>query len=102
MSRIHELKTWPRHFQALWDGRKLFELRRNDRGFEIGDVLHLKEWEPSLLYGANGNGQYTGRYMMFEVTYILGEDEEQPEFVADGWVVLSLKPILSGAEKQPK
>jgi len=30
----HDLKTWPDPFQAVWDGKKLFELRlRDDPGY---------------------------------------------------------------------
>lgn len=91
MAGMIELKTWPRHFQAIWDGRKSFELRRNDRGFQVGDVLYLREWEPSLQYAISGGGQYLGRWVTAEVTYMLTEFEEQPEFVPDNWVIMSLK-----------
>jgi hypothetical protein len=40
----HELKTIEPYFSAVFDGRKTFELRRDDRGFEAGDVLVLREW----------------------------------------------------------
>jgi hypothetical protein len=42
----HELKTWPTYFQAIRDGEKFFEYRYNDRGFEKGDILVLREWNP--------------------------------------------------------
>lgn len=89
----HELKTWPKHFQAIWDGIKLFELRINDRDFHQNDILVLREYEPSLMYGVTNGGSYTGRVVTAEVTYILREDEEQPEFCPDGWVIMSLKII---------
>lgn len=89
--QIHELKTWPRHFQAIWEGDKLFELRFNDRDYKVGDLLHLKEYEPSLMYGVNKGGEYLNREVIVKVTYILSDSEEQPEFVPDGWIIMSLQ-----------
>lgn len=42
----HELKTWPSSFDAVWRGTKGYELRNDDRGFAIGDLLVLHEWVP--------------------------------------------------------
>ena len=61
--KIHNLKIWPKFYQAVKDGRKRFEVRENDRQFEEGDILRLQEWSE-----ANG---YTGEEMMVPVTYIL-------------------------------
>jgi len=75
-SRIHELKTWPEPFQATLDGKKLFEVRVDDRGYAVGDILHLREFDPSLAIGkgtfvrAEAYG-YTERDMFVEVTYVL-------------------------------
>ena len=46
----HELKCWPEPYQAILSGEKRFELRKNDRGFEAGDVLYLREWNPDTGY----------------------------------------------------
>lgn len=61
---IHELKTWPEFFEAVLNGNKTFEVRRDDRGFSVGDILHLKEYDISL-------NRYTGRELAKTVTYIL-------------------------------
>ncbi len=42
----HRLKIWPSYYQAVKHGQKTFELRNNDRGFQCGDVVILKEFDP--------------------------------------------------------
>lgn len=73
----HELKTWPDYYKYLVDGSKTFEFRRNDRGFKVGDVLHLREWEPTF-------ERYTGREMYRRVTYVLNASKD--------FVVMALAP----------
>lgn len=43
---IHELKCHPQYFARLADGSKTFEIRRNDRGYQAGDELLLRIWDP--------------------------------------------------------
>ena len=62
--KVHELKTLRPYFQDIVDFRKCFELRKNDRGFEVGDYLHLREWDVN-------DGGYTGRSVARRVTYVL-------------------------------
>lgn len=90
MTHNHNLKTWPKHFEAMWLGEKQFELRYNDRGFRVGDTLLLVEWEPALDYNTTKQGFATGRSLEATITYILDTNEEQPEFVPDDWVILSI------------
>ena len=78
----HELKTWPEFFEAMLSGEKRFEARKNDRGFQVGDTLLLREWVPSGEF-------YTGRKAYFHVKYIL----DDPKFgVQRGFVVMSVVP----------
>lgn len=60
---VHELKTHPEPFCAVWDGRKTYEIRKNDRGFVTGDLLWLNEWDPETQC-------YSGRAVLFEVLYM--------------------------------
>lgn len=74
--KIHELKIWPIYFEKVLSGEKTFELRKNDRDFQVGDVLILKEFN-SGLSDATGPERvvieergYTGREVKKKITYI--------------------------------
>lgn len=45
MTAHHRLKTYPVWFQRVWEGSKTFEVRLNDRGFQSGDRVTLREWD---------------------------------------------------------
>lgn len=57
----HKLKIWPEHFIGIQEGYKPFEVRRDDRGYRVGDILVLQEWD-------RFNDRYTGREMRKVVT----------------------------------
>ncbi len=44
----HLLKSWVVYFNAILQGRKTFDYRKNDRDFKIGDTLQLREWDPEI------------------------------------------------------
>ena len=74
--RTHELKTWPEPFAAVLSGAKTYEIRKDDRGYMVGDVLVLKEWEPEeewvgghRMMPQAGYDGYTGRTLRRVVTY---------------------------------
>ena len=75
----HQLKTVQPFFDAVASGAKTAELRKNDRGFRVGDMLLLEEY--------NEESGYTGASEGVEVTHVLNDFEG----LAPGWVMLSFK-----------
>ncbi len=53
--KIHKLKTLQPYFDDLVNGKKTFEVRKDDRNFQVGDRLDLFEGDESLdnLYNRN-------------------------------------------------
>jgi len=78
----HELKTWTEYFKDVKSGIKTFEVRKDDRDFQVGDFLLLKECDPQW-------GTYTGAYISTQVTYVL----RGGPFVPDGICIMSIKII---------
>lgn len=40
---LHELKIYPMHFNDILKNNKNFEVRKDDRLYEVGDYLYLRE-----------------------------------------------------------
>lgn len=65
--KVHELKTWPEYFWPLARGELTGCVRNDDRGFAVGDVVHLREWSK-----AEG---YSGGTLIRRITYVLRDLE---------------------------
>lgn len=98
---IHSVKCYPEYFKSLLDGSKPFEVRKNDRFYEVGDYLAVNEFvpesdpytvrkSPTESGGESGRaadgGFYSGKCAIFRITYIL--DDKQ--FCKEGTVILGL------------
>lgn len=73
---VHELKITPKYFVSVVEGEKTFEIRKDDRGYKVGDLLHLKEFDRE---------SFTGKSVLVEVTYTTAFNQEP------GYLVLAIK-----------
>ncbi len=83
----HVLKTWPQYFDAVKRGDKTFEVRRNDRGFQKGDVLVLQRLRGDQPTEAELSTPL--QELRFRIGYVLTGGQFG---IADGFCVLSLLP----------
>ncbi|MBE5507120.1 hypothetical protein E3G54_004451 [Mycobacteroides abscessus] len=79
----HELKVWPEYYAAIDAGKKTLELRKDDRGFQVGDSLLLREFDPKTgIYGESCERV---------VTHIV----QGGHFgIADGYVAMSISEAI--------
>lgn len=75
----HELKCEQIYFRSVLSGEKRFELRRDDRNYQTGDVLDLRE---------TIDGAFTGRSLMADVDYVL----RIGPWLMSGFVAMSITP----------
>lgn len=78
----HEIKILPKYFEEVQSGRKTFEYRRDDRGYKVGDIIKLNEYNPET-------GTYTGNSLEAEITYILKGELNIPT----GYAVMSIAKL---------
>lgn len=78
--KVHKLKILPEYYNAQIEGKKNFEIRKNDRNYQVGDWLLLKEYNPKIK-------KFTERKVMVEITYITNYQQK------DSYVVLGTKYI---------
>lgn len=74
---VHRLKIYSKYFKEVVSGNKTFEVRNNDRDFQEGDKVILREYD--------GNN-YTGKSIEKNIGYILRDEK----YTKSGYVVFSL------------
>jgi hypothetical protein len=77
---FYELKTINPYFQDVYEGKKKFVLRLNDRKFKVGDILKLKEYIPE-------RQEYTGDFIVKVVEYILPLEKLITVNTSDFWSI---------------
>lgn len=80
--KVHELKTIQPFFDDVFYNRKDFEVRKNDRNFEVGDRLKLVEF---------GHDIKNPRFVLKDIKYILLGGQYG---IAQDYVILGLKDIF--------
>lgn len=61
---LHEVKIASSYYVDIISGKKKFELRKNDRGYKVGDGLKMLEF---------ADGKYTGRTIDADIIYMLDD-----------------------------
>ena len=77
---IHQIKIGKDLLDAAIAEVKYYELRKDDRGYQQGDILFLSEWDGSA---------YTGRQQQAKVTHVLKEHKG----LYKGYVILSIEVL---------
>lgn len=92
---IHSVKCNYNHFETLKNGTKTFEVRKNDRLYEVGDFLAVNEFIPNENFDPYSSdtglrhtdgGYYTGDCLLYKITYIMNDQQ----YCKEGMVILGL------------
>lgn len=75
-----EKKILPEYYKEIRTHRKMFEIRKDEDNFQVGDIIVLREWDGE---------KYTGNKTRREITYILRNAEGYG--LKEGYCILSLQ-----------
>lgn len=81
---LHEVKILSIYFNLILKGVKKYEVRFNDRNYQVGDEIKLQEWLPPT---QDRPGRYTGQYLTMRITYIFAD----VTYLQPGYVILSIE-----------
>lgn len=85
---LHVLRSWSHFFDAIAAGKKTHDLRKDDRNFQVGDVLRLERYD-------NISGTYTPSPPCFvDVTYITNRNTPcafSSSVIEPGYCILSIQ-----------
>ena len=95
---VHELKTAPIYFDAIARGDKLFEVRKNDRFFQCGDIVELirlhEESNYYTPYTEKGGWKTGDKSKAQRLKFRIGPILQGGQFgIEPGYCVFSLLPI---------
>lgn len=95
----HVLKVDPLPLDLTVHGFKGFEIRKDDRGYAVGDVLDLRQTRHSAADMAGGKPlEYTGRFARCLVTHLL----RGPAYgIPEGYVVMSTRVFATCTHETP-
>jgi hypothetical protein len=83
MVQQHILKTWLEEFKDIKSGRKTFDFRKNDRGFEVGDTVISAEYNQH-------SKKFTGEKHEARITFMI----QGGKFgIPEGYCIMALKEI---------
>lgn len=80
----HILKIKDKYFEKILSGLKPWEIRKNDRNYQVGDLIHFVDVNGNefkdIIYSKN----------IYKVIYIL---DSFPEGLKDEYIIFSLKKV---------
>lgn len=66
----HKLKIYESYANAIVDGRKKFEVRLNDRGYNAGDMVKFKVIDENYKGSCLEAISHPLHHMLFRITYV--------------------------------
>lgn len=85
--QVHTIKCHPKYFARIIDGSKTFEIRKNDRDYQVRDELVITEYDPEI-----GGELEEASFIRARVTYIT-DFAQTADYVVMGIKLIEINEI---------
>ena len=111
MTTLHRLKVLPTHFEGIVAGEKTFDVRLDDPGYQAGDHVLLREWDPDVecacretsRFHLEGCARYTSRERFARIGWVTASTPKVGSadggWNGNGFVVFSLCDVVEPVEQ---
>ena len=79
----HSIKIEQAYLRHILEGKKTFEVRKNDRDYQVGDTIYFMPLKDENHYDVYANGY---KEQLFEITYV-----HQGLGLQEGYCVLGIR-----------
>lgn len=96
MQQHHVMKCYHRWFEPLWNKTKPFEIRLDDRNYQVGDTVKILDYDPI-------RNECSGIFIEAEISYILDLESFFGEMAINapetkGYVIFGMRDIVRGED----
>ena len=89
--KLHELKIKYEYLVEIARGAKTFELRKNDRDYQVGDLIHFVDIKDTKQNDKCDCDIYIDNNDLYKITYIL---KDVPQYGLDkDYCILAIKKL---------
>lgn len=81
----HKIKCIEPYFTDIKEGKKQFELRRNDRDYKCDDFIELRQFDPIKV-------EFSGDYLLIQITYLM----LNPAYLKEGYCAFGFRLLEYG------
>lgn len=92
--KLHKLKIKHSYYVDIYLGKKTFELRKNDRDFQVGDVIHFIDLHDEIidLFDTKACDVNIEDDTLYQITYVL---KNVPEYGLDkDYCILGIRKLI--------
>lgn len=90
LHELHKLEIKHEYLVDITLGKRNFDIRKNDRDYQVGDLINFVEVNEFGKVNMRGTGTIIDENALYRITCVL---KDVPEYVAKDYCILGIKHV---------